>query len=157
MSKRPISECLSEQNFFSGLSPGLITFLAGCATERQIESGQVLFSLGERADRFYLILSGSLRVEIAAIMGPALKVQTLGPGQIVGWSWLIPPHKWSFQGRAEARSNLLEFDGQKVLARCEEDPKVGYELLKRFASLMSERLAAPRRIMTSAGDGSGVA
>lgn len=157
MTKRPIAECLSEQTFFSGLSTGLISFLAGCASGRQIKSGQVLFSLGERADRFYLILSGSIRVEIAAIMGPALKVQSLGSGQILGWSWLIPPHKWSFQARAEAQSNLLEFDGQKVLARCDEDPKVGYELLKRFASLMSERLEAPRQIMTSGGDVSGVA
>ena len=156
MTKQPVAECISEQNFFSGLSPELISFLAGCASGRQIESGQVLFSLGEHADRFFLILNGNIRVEIAAIMGPALKVQSLGSGQILGWSWLIPPHKWSFQARAEAQSSLLEFNGQKVLARCEEDPKFGYELLKRFASLMSERLETPRQIMTARYDVSGV-
>lgn len=147
MTNRPIAEYLSKQKFFSGLSPEAIGFLAGCATERQIESGQVLFPRGEPANRFYLIRSGSICVEIAAIMGPALKVQSIGPSEVLGWSWLIPPHIWNFQARAEAHSSLLEFDGEKVLAHCEADPKFGYELLKRFASLMSERLAAARQIM----------
>lgn len=147
MTNRPIKEYLSAEKFFSGLSPEFIGFLAGCATERQIAPDQVLFPLGEHANRFYLIRSGNICIEIPAIMGPALKVQSLGAGQVLGWSWLIPPYKWNFQARAEVQAKLLEFDGEEVLARCEEDPKFGYELLKRFASLMSERLEAARQSM----------
>lgn len=147
MSNRPIEEYLSKQKFFSGLSPEVIGFLAGCATQREVESGQVLFPLGERANRFYLICTGSICVEIPAISGPSLTVQSLGPDQVLGWSWLIPPYKWNFQARAQVQSKLFEFDGEKVLACCERDSEFGYELLKRFASLMSERLEAARQSM----------
>jgi CRP-like cAMP-binding protein len=147
VTNRPTKEYLSQQEFFSGLSPDAIEFLAGCAYDQQMDTDQLVFHVGEHASKFYLVRSGSICVEIPAIMGPALKVQSLGPGQILGWSWLIQPYKWTFQARAEAPSDLLEFDGEKVLARCEEDPKFGYELLKRFASLMSARLQAARQSM----------
>lgn len=147
MAISPIEKILSAQQVFVGLSPAFIKFLAGCATERQIEANHVVFRPREHADKFYLIRSGQVAIEIPAIMGPALKVQSLGAGQILGWSWLISPYKWSFQARTEEPSTVLEFDGAKVLARCEEDPKFGYEILKRFASLMSERLDAARQSM----------
>jgi CRP-like cAMP-binding protein len=139
-----LEEYLSTQAFFSGLSPEFIGFLARCASERQIEPGQVLFRQGERAHYFYLIRNGSIAIEIPAITGPTLTVQSLGAGQILGWSWLIPPYKWNFQARAEAPTTLLAFDGDAVLARCEEEPTFGYALLKRFASLMGERLEVAR-------------
>jgi CRP-like cAMP-binding protein len=142
-----LEEYLSTQAFFSGLSPEFIGFLARCASERQIEPGQVLFRQGERAHYFYLIRNGSIAIEIPAITGPTLTVQSLGAGQILGWSWLIPPYKWNFQARAEAPTTLLAFDGDAVLARCEEEPTFGYALLKRFASLMGERLEVARRSM----------
>lgn len=155
MTNPPIEEYLSAEQFFSGLSPEFITFLSGCATERQIESDQLLFRQRERASKFYLIRGGRISIEIPAIMGPTLKVQSLGTGRIVGWSWLIPPYKWNFQARAEVQSKLLEFDGDQVLARCEEEPKFGYEILKRFASLMSERLEAARQSMMDQWNPSG--
>ena len=74
-------------------------------------------------------------------------MQSLGAGQILGWSWLIPPYKWNFQARAEAQTALLAFDGDAVLARCEEESNFGYALLKRFASLMAERLGVARQRM----------
>ena len=142
-----IEKYLSTHEFFSGLSPEFIGFLARCASEQQIEPGQVLFQQGERAHRFYLIRNGSISIEVPAITGPTLKVQSLGASQILGWSWLIPPYKWSFQAKAEAQTALFAFDGDAVLARCEEEPKFGYALLKRFASLMAERLGVARQRM----------
>jgi hypothetical protein len=82
-----------------------------------------------------------------AIMGPALEIQTLGKDQVLGWSWLIALYKWNFQALAIEDSELLKFDGIAILARCEQEPKFGYELLKKFAALMSMRLDAARRKM----------
>ena len=147
MTNLSIEEYLSTQEFFSGLSPEFIGFLARCASERQIEPGQILFRQGESAHHFYLIRNGSIAIEIPAITGPTLKVQSLGADQILGWSWLIPPYKWNFQARVEAQTALLAFDGDAVLARCEEEPNFGYTLLKRFASLMAERLGVARQRM----------
>jgi CRP-like cAMP-binding protein len=138
---------LSAQTFFAGLSPEFIAFLASRARERRIEPGQVLFRQGEHARHFYLIRDGRIAIEIPALTGPTLTVQSLGPGQILGWSWLIPPYRWSFQARVEETAVLLEFDGDAVLAHCEADTAFGYALLKRFAALMSERLEVARQRM----------
>lgn len=142
-----IEKLLHEQAFFSGMAADSLRLLADCASERRVEQNEVLFHHGEPADRFYLLRSGRISVEIPAIMGPSLEIQRLGAGQILGWSWLIPPYRWSFQARAEEPTELLEFDGKAILSRCEQDPKLGYELLKRFSALMSERLDAARRKM----------
>ena len=147
MTNPSIEKYLSEQDFFSGLSPELIGFLASCASERQVEPDQVLFRQRDRARKFYLVRNGCISIEIPAITGPTLQVQRLTANQILGWSWLIPPYKWNFQARAEEPSELIEFDGDAVLARCDAEPAFGYELLKRFASLMSERLDAARQKM----------
>lgn len=147
MTEPSLEQYLAAQKFFSGLDPEFIGFLAGCAGEKKIGQSDVLFRQGERAHHFYLLREGGMSIEIPAIAGPTLTVQSLKSGQMLGWSWLIPPYKWNFQARADEPSTVLEFDGDKVLARCEQDPKFGYEILKRFSSLMAERLEAAQRKM----------
>lgn len=111
------------------------------------QKGQILFRQGENADKFYVIRNGSISIQMPAIMGPTLEIQSLGKDKVLGWSWLIAPYKWNFQTRAEEDSELLQFDGNAIRARCEQEPKFGYELLKKFAGLMSERLHAAREKM----------
>lgn len=138
---------LSGSAFFAGLEPEFMEFLAGHACSRRLAADEVLFQHGERAGHFYLVRSGHLSVEIPAIEGPALELQDLNPGDVVGWSWLIAPHRWSFQARATTPTEVLQFDGGMVLAHCEDDPRFGYALLKRFSALMSERLRLARQKM----------
>jgi len=147
MSKQSIEEFLSAHAFFSKMDASFLKFLADSVTELQVKQGGVLFKHGNRADKFYLLRNGQVSIQVPAVMGPTLEIQTLGENQILGWSWLIPPYRWSFQARALEDSDLLEFDGSAILARCEEDPKFGYDLFKRFAALMSERLDAARQKM----------
>lgn len=117
----------------------------------------MLFHYGARADRFYLVLDGHVTVEVPALEGPALELQDLAPGAVVGWSWLIAPNTWTFQARAATAVTVIAFDGAAVLARCEQDPRFGYDLLKRFSALMSERLNAARRRMMEAWQPAGYA
>jgi CRP-like cAMP-binding protein len=139
---------VAESDLFRGLASDQIDFLARQARPRTLKAGEVLFSFGNIADRFYLVIAGEITVEVPALEGPALELQHLGPGAVVGWSWLIAPRKWNFQARARSAASLLEFDGDAVLAECERNPQFGYEILKRFSALMSERLnAARQRIM----------
>lgn len=152
-----IENYLSSHEFFSGLDDNYIKFLAGSAAEKKIKSGDTLFKQGERAERFYLLRSGQISIQVPALMGPTLEIQTLGNDQILGWSWLIAPYRWSFLARAVADSEVLEFDGKAILAHCESDPKFGYELFKRFAALMSERLDAARQKMMDQWDPPGFA
>ena len=148
---------LTTHAFFSGLDEGFIKFLANSATEIQVEKGHILFQQGKPANKFYLLRSGLVSVQIPALMGPTLEIQTLASDQLLGWSWLMPPYRWNFQARAIEDSDLLEFDGSAILAHCEEDSKFGYELVKRFAGLMSERLNAARQKMMDQWDPPGFA
>jgi len=147
MSNQSITEYLSAHEFFSEFSDDVLKFLCECSSTREIKKGQLLFQLGEKADKFYVIRNGSISIQMPAIMGPTVDIQTLDKGQVLGWSWLISPYKWHFQTQAEEDSELLQFDGAAILARCEQDPKFGYELLKKFAGLMSVRLNAARQKM----------
>lgn len=147
MTDPTIRDYLANHRFFENLDEEYLDFLARCATMRKIKKNEMLFRQRQVAETFYVLQRGRISVEIPAMYGPHLRIQNLGPGQILGWSWFIPPYDWDFQARAEEDSELLEFDGKAVLARCEEDAEFGYALLKRFTVLMSDRLEAARRRM----------
>lgn len=147
MANPSIEQYLTDNDFFSGLASEYVEFLADHARTLRLRKDEVLFHHGTPANRFYLIAAGGISIEVAAIEGPSLQLQQLGPGAVIGWSWLIAPYRWAFQARAEEPTDIVEFDGEAVLARCEEDPKFGYELLKRFSALMSERLQFARQKM----------
>ena len=98
------TDYLSSHAFFKGLDDDFIRFLSESATEIRIKAGESLFKQGTRADKFYLLRSGQVVVQVPALMGPTLDIQTLGEDQILGWSWLIAPYRWSF-GTARVRRN----------------------------------------------------
>ena len=147
MSNQSITEYLSAHEFFSEFSDDDLKFLCECSSTREIKKGQILFLQGEHADKFYVVRSGLISIQMPAIMGPTLEIQAVEEDQVLGWSWLISPYRWNFQTKAEEDSELLQFDGTAILARCEQEPKFGYELLKKFAGLMSVRLNAARQKM----------
>ena len=147
MSNQSITEYLSAHEFFSEFSDDVLKFLCECSSIREIKKGQILFRQGEHADKFYVVRSGRISIQMPAIMGPALEIQAVDEDQVLGWSWLISPYQWNFQTKAEEDSELIQFDGTAILARCEQDPKFGYDLLKKFAELMSVRLNAARHKM----------
>lgn len=157
MSDQSIEDYLATHVFFSGLDDRSKTFLAESAVVHEVSAGDVLFRQGESADKFYLLRSGEISVQVPALMGPALQIQKLQQDQMLGWSWMIPPYRWNFQAMALQNTVVLEFDGSIILARCEQDPAFGYQLLKRFASLMSERLDAARQKMMDQWDPPGFA
>jgi len=157
MNKQATIKYLSTHDFFSGLSNDFVTALVDSVNTIEIKKGDVLFRQGQLADKFYIVLNGCVSVQIPALMGPTLEIQVLCKDHVLGWSWLISPYQWLFQAKAEEDSELLEFDGAAILARCENDPKFGYELLKKFATLMSERLDSSRQKMMDEWNPSGFA
>jgi CRP-like cAMP-binding protein len=147
MSDTSVTERLRDSSVLGQLPQRIRDFLAAHARVRRLAQDEVMFRFGEPARRFYLVTEGHVAVEVAAIEGPSLQLQDVGPGMVLGWSWLIPPHRWSFQARAKTPVEVIEFDGEAVLAQCEADPELGYPLLKRFSELMSERLRHARQRM----------
>ncbi len=147
MNDQSIIEYLSTHPLFTGFSDDNLKFLSESSSMLGISKNQALFRQGEKADKFYIVRNGSISIQMPAILGPALEIQSLGKDQVLGWSWLISPYKWSFQAIANEETELLMFDGTAILAHCEQYPKFGYELLKKFAELMSIRLDAARKKM----------
>lgn len=144
MSKKDIIQYLQSNQAFSGLDAEQLGVLARHAKEQSYAAGEVLFRQEEAATQFYVVLDGSIEVEVPSIMGPPLVVQRLGKDDVLGWSWLIPPYKWAFEAKAKADSRVLCFDGKALLKHCEAHNDFGFALMKQFAGLMSERLRSAR-------------
>jgi CRP/FNR family transcriptional regulator, cyclic AMP receptor protein len=135
---------LARHPFFDGLDQSHLHVLVGCATNVRFAPGAFLFRAGEEANVFFLVREGRIAIEIAPPGMPAHTVQTVGPGEILGWSWLIPPYHWKFDARVIEDTRAIALDGQCLRAKCEQDHGLGYELLKRVAHIMEERLQATR-------------
>jgi CRP/FNR family cyclic AMP-dependent transcriptional regulator len=139
-----LERILSAHPFFQNLDPRHLALLVGCAANVRFHAGQFLFRTGEEANQFFLIREGRVALEIATPGRSPLTLETLGEGEIIGWSWLIPPHYWMLDARAVEPLHALALDGKCLRTKCEADHDLGYELLKRFAHIMEQRLQAAR-------------
>ena len=135
---------LAGHPFFRDLAAPHLALLVGCASNVRFAAGEFIFHAGEAADRFFLVRDGHVAIELAPPGGGALTVQTIGAGHVLGWSWLVPPYHWKFDARAIEPTRALALDGRCLRAKCEADHDFGYELLKRVAQVMEERLQATR-------------
>lgn len=136
---------ISKHPFFKGLKKSYLDLILECASEARFESAEVIFREGERADKFYIILQGKVALE--AIMAPErdpITILNLGENDVLGWSWLFAPHRWHFDARAVAATKAILIDGDKIRKKCEEDHDLGYELMKRFATIIEQRLRSVR-------------
>jgi len=135
---------LAKHPFLKGLKPEHLKILVGCASNVRFNAGQFLFHEGEEANEFYMIREGKVAVQIqGAERGPII-VQTIGEGEVLGWSWLIPPYRWRFDVEALELTRAIALDGKCLRTKSEEDHDLGYQLLRRFAGIIVERLEAAR-------------
>ncbi len=144
MSERGIDELLAQTDVFAGLSGEHLELIAGCGKLMAIDAGQRLFEEGERADSFYLLRHGRVALELFMPGRGSLTISTHGPGELLGWSWLFPPYRWHLDARARERGSAVVFDGKCLRGKAEADHDLGYELMKRFAAQMVERLQVTR-------------
>lgn len=144
METRRLEPFLAEHPLFRDLEPAYVKLLSECAVNIRLEAGKTIFRHGEPADRLYLIRDGSVSVQIASPSDGALTVQTLEAGEVLGWSWLFPPYTWYFDASALTTTRALALDGPCLRAKCDADPALGYELVKRFSAILHARLQAAR-------------
>ncbi|WP_197514365.1 cyclic nucleotide-binding domain-containing protein [Mycobacterium sp. E342] len=126
------------------MDPRYLQLAVGCAANMRFTAGELIFREGQPADSFYLIRAGRIALETAVLGRGSLTVQTLGGGDILGWSWLVPPYNWRFDARAVETTRAIGFDGKCLRDKCEEDHELGYELQKRVIAVLGEYLDATR-------------
>ena len=144
MEKVTIDSLIAEHAFFKGLDEAYLTLIAGCGTNARFEAGQHLGREGDPADRFYAIRQGKVAIDVFVPNRGIVTVQTVSEGELVGWSWLFPPYRWRFDARAVELVRATSFDGACLRQKCEQDPRMGYELMKRLVRVVSTRLEATR-------------
>lgn len=135
---------LKDHPFVQDLDREHVATLAGCAQNRNFETGEYLWRQGEQADVFYLIRSGKIALEIFVPHQGPLQIETVGEGEAFGWSWLVPPYRWHFDVRAVTPVRAFVLDGHCLRQKLEQDPNLGYQLLKRFVPVLAKRLTATR-------------
>jgi CRP/FNR family transcriptional regulator, cyclic AMP receptor protein len=139
-----LERLLAQHPFFNGLEPPDIALLSGCASNAVFAAGGYLFHEGDPADSFYLIRTGSVALEVASPASGAVIVQTLHPGDVVGFSWLFPPYRMQFDAHATEQVRAFAFDAVCLRGKCDQDPRLGYEMMKRFSAGILSRLQAAR-------------
>ncbi|MGE5322088.1 MAG: cyclic nucleotide-binding domain-containing protein [Actinomycetota bacterium] len=138
---RPI---LAEHPFFRDLEEAHLDLVVGCASNVRFNAGDFIFRHGEEANEFYLIREGMVALEMFVTGRGPVTVQTMGEGQVLGWSWLVPPYRWMFDAHATETTRAIALDGKCLRNKSEQDHDLGYQLLKRFATVVQKNLDAAR-------------
>jgi CRP/FNR family transcriptional regulator, cyclic AMP receptor protein len=132
---------LRSHPFVAGLAPTQLDTLARLASPVVFEEGDLVLVDGQRSTAFYLLLTGSVAVELRTA-GFAVCVQALGTGQVFGWSALLNDQDTLFQVRARERTTALCIDGAELQAACRADPALGVAVLERVLRVVAGRVRA---------------
>jgi CRP-like cAMP-binding protein len=135
-----LAEMLGEVPLFAGMPDDAVELLAGCARNVHFDEGSYLFRKGDPADSFYVIRHGTVALEAFEAARGSLLIETVGPGEVVGWSWLFEPYRWHLDARAVSTVRATSFDGACLRGKCDADAALGYDLMGRFAQVLIERL-----------------
>jgi CRP-like cAMP-binding protein len=138
------AETLATHPFLHGMSRHQLAVLAESGSDVAFPARHRLFEDGGSAGRFWLIRSGYVILDLNVPGQGRERIETIGMGELLGWSWLFPPFRWAFGAVTVSPVTAFEFDGRAVRASCEADPRLGYELTQRLARVTANRLEATR-------------
>ncbi len=139
-----LKSVLAEHPFLNGMSEAQLELLVGCASNVVFKAGEFIIREGEDAEKFYIIRHGKVLIETHLPQKGTIIIRSRTAGEILGWSWLVPPYRWHFDARAVEVTRAIALDGKCLRQKCEEDHDLGYEIMKRFALIIAERLEATR-------------
>jgi len=139
-----LEDILNRHPFFAGFDSEHGQLVAGCARNVRFIAGQYLFREGDPADEFFLIRHGKVALELTEAGRSPVVFATLGEGEIVGASWLLPPYCWHLAARAVEPVRAIGINAACLRGKCEADHHLGYAMMKRFLPILVERLQATR-------------
>lgn len=139
-----LERILSEHPFFQGMTEQDIRVLNGCVSNVRFSAGTFIFREGEAADTFYCIRIGQVALEIYSPEKGPLQIDNREAGDVLGWSWIVPPFTWYCDARVVEDVRALALNARCLRGKCEKDRILGYELYTRFVPLMHRSLEATR-------------
>ena len=139
-----MSLTLTDSPLLSGMSSAQLALVEASATEVSFTTGERVFAEGQPANGCWLLFRGCVALDATIPGRGQVIVQTLGPGDVLGWSWLTPPYRWHFGARALEPTAAILLDTGQLRALAEQDPSFGYALATRLLVVALDRLQATR-------------
>ncbi len=141
---------LAAHPMLRGMSTDHLAMLAGSASDVAFPAGHRLFEEGGNASHFWLLQSGSVALDLHVPGQGRVRIDTVGLGELLGWSWRFPPYRWAFGAVAASPVEAFEFDAQAVRASCASEPELGHVVSERLARVLAKRLQSTRVRLISA-------
>jgi CRP/FNR family transcriptional regulator, cyclic AMP receptor protein len=127
-----------------GMPADHLAVLANSASAVAFPAGHRLFEEGASASHFWLLQSGSVALDLHVPGQGRVRIDTVGVGELLGWSWRFPPYRWAFGAVAASPVEAFQFDAQAVRACCASEPELGHALTERVARVLARRLQSTR-------------
>ncbi len=139
-----IMKMLADHPFTAGMEKDILEEIAACAQVVKFEADEYVIKEGGSADHFYLFQSGRVALESHSPGKPPLIIETLSEGDILGWSWLIPPYKWAFDARVVRLTRAIAVNAKQLRAKMDKNPQLGYLIMQKVLPVVGHRLALAR-------------
>jgi CRP-like cAMP-binding protein len=139
-----LERVLREHEFLKGLSAEQTALMVECAKNLRFAAGDFLLREGDAADTFFLVRAGEVSIELHVPGRGVVQMERLGPGDVLGLSWLFPPYRVQLDARAVGPVIALGFDGTCLRRKMDADAQLGFALLKRVLVETIKRLQRVR-------------
>ena len=144
------AEALAAHPFLHGMSGDHLVTLAEVASDVTFPAKQRLFEDGRSATRFWLLQSGHVTLDLHVPGQGRMKIDTIGMGELLGWSWLFPPYRWAFGAVAASPVKAFEFDARMVRAQLRLRSRARLRAHPAARPRVAKRLQATRvRLITA--------
>ena len=137
-------EVLRRYPYFAKVADESLKSVAQIADEETVSAGTQMFSEGDPADSLNIIIQGEVEIQYILGSGERRTVDTLVDGDILGWSALIEPYKYTAVCTTKRDTRLVAIQAQKLRDLCGQDPMLGYRLTNQIAKLLANRLEGAR-------------
>jgi CRP-like cAMP-binding protein len=140
------SQLLSQAEFFEGLSVEQLATIADQCEEVSCRQGEVLFRVGHKAERLYILSEGEIQISIQLSSRPERLTMSVidEPGQVLGWSALVAPYQYTASALCKTDGRLLAIDGQALMQVLKQDPTMGFVIVQRLVEVIGARLRHTR-------------
>ena len=141
---------LRSQPFLRGMPPDQLAELARLSRHVAYPAGERLFEEGRTADTFWIIDAGRVTLDASVPGQGPVTIETLGRGDVLGLSWLVPPCQWRYGAVTATGVQAFAFDGRAVRAACAAGPVLSAEVYRRFCAAVVHRLQVTRARLVEA-------
>ncbi len=143
---------LRRREFFSTLADEELRQVAAITSQRECEAGAAIFQEGEKADLLHLVTEGKVALlmvppKAQASAGHRMTIDIVSGDQVFGWSAIVPPHVYTLTAVCLQNASILSISGTRLLQLFEDNPYMGYKVMKELIKVVASRLDDTRRVL----------